>query len=96
MTNPSAKRLTLRLEGRVQGVGFRWYVMHRSAQWPLIRGFVRNTHDGAVEVVAEGPPDDIKDFEAVVAKGPPEAHVSKVIRHESAADGQFHIFEIRM
>ncbi len=41
------------IKGRVQGVGFRWFV-HREAAALNLRGWVRNTEDGHVEVVAAG------------------------------------------
>ena len=44
------------IKGRVQGVGFRWYV-HREAATLGLRGWVRNTDDGHVEVVAAGDPE---------------------------------------
>jgi acylphosphatase len=45
------------IQGRVQGVGFRWFV-HREASELELRGWVRNTEDGHVEVVAAGEPGD--------------------------------------
>ena len=49
---PIARRYSV--EGRVQGVGFRWFV-HREAAQLGLRGFVRNTENGTVELAAEGP-----------------------------------------
>jgi acylphosphatase len=46
-------RIRLRVEGRVQGVGFRWFTRDRAVALGLT-GFVRNLPDGAVEAVAEG------------------------------------------
>ena len=46
------------VKGRVQGVGFRWFV-HREAAEIGLRGWVRNTEDGHVEVVAAGQPEDL-------------------------------------
>ena len=42
------------VKGRVQGVGFRWFV-HREAAEIGLRGWVKNTPDGHVEVLASGP-----------------------------------------
>ncbi|MBG0832346.1 acylphosphatase [Planomonospora sp. ID67723] len=47
-------RLTAWVRGRVQGVGFRWWTRARALELGLT-GWARNTGDGRVEVVAEGP-----------------------------------------
>lgn len=50
----SDARLTAWVEGRVQGVGFRWWVRSRALELGLT-GAARNLVDGRVEIVAEGP-----------------------------------------
>lgn len=52
----SEVRLTAWVRGRVQGVGFRWWVRARALELGLA-GYARNLDDGRVEVVAEGPED---------------------------------------
>lgn len=47
-------RLTVRLTGRVQGVGFRWWTRARALELGLV-GSATNLEDGGVEVVAQGP-----------------------------------------
>ncbi|MEO7422371.1 MAG: acylphosphatase [Ornithinibacter sp.] len=47
--------MTLFVRGRVQGVGFRWWTRARALELGLV-GHARNTSDGRVEVVAQGPP----------------------------------------
>ena len=69
------------LMGRVQGVVFRWFVMNR-AQALGVRGWVRNTDDGAVEVVAIASAATIDTLDGILAKGPPGAHVFEVERDE--------------
>ncbi|NBE99113.1 acylphosphatase [Nonomuraea sp. KC401] len=49
-----AVRMTAWVRGRVQGVGFRWWTRARALELGLA-GWARNTEDGRVEVVAEGP-----------------------------------------
>ncbi len=50
----STVRLTAWLRGRVQGVGMRWWIRARALELGLV-GWARNTEDGRVEIVAEGP-----------------------------------------
>ena len=71
------------IRGRVQGVGFRWFV-HREASELTLRGWVRNTDDGAVEVVASGPPEDLAELRAELKKGSRGSRVDAVIEHELA------------
>jgi acylphosphatase len=71
------------IQGRVQGVGFRWFV-HREASELELRGWVRNTEDGAVEVVAAGSEDDLADLRASLKKGPRGSRVDRVIEHPLA------------
>ncbi len=69
------------IRGRVQGVGFRWFV-HREASELGLRGWVRNTDDGSVEVVATGPPEDLEELRAELKKGSRGSRVDQVIEHE--------------
>ena len=69
------------IRGRVQGVGFRWFV-HREASELGLRGWVRNTDDGAVEVVVTGLPEDLAELRAELKKGSRGSRVDKVIEHE--------------
>ena len=71
------------VKGRVQGVGFRWFV-HREAAELGLRGWVRNTDDGHVEVLAAGTPDQLKDLMLALGKGSRGSRVDEVIEHELA------------
>jgi acylphosphatase len=77
------------IQGRVQGVGFRWYV-HREASELELRGWVRNTEDGEVEVVATGTAEDLAELRASLRRGPRGSRVDRLIEHpldESEAAG---------
>jgi acylphosphatase len=69
------------IRGRVQGVGFRWFV-HREASELDLRGWVRNTEDGDVEVVASGTAEDIAELRASLKKGPRGSRVDRVVEHD--------------
>jgi len=76
------------IKGRVQGVGFRWYVQKVAGQLDL-RGWVRNTEDGDVEVVASGTAEELAELRASLRRGPRGSRVDRLIeRHlpESEAD----------
>jgi acylphosphatase len=77
------------IQGRVQGVGFRWFV-HREASELDLRGWVRNTEDGDVEVVASGTLEDLAELRTSLRKGPRGSRVDRVVEHnldESQANG---------
>jgi acylphosphatase len=65
------------VKGRVQRVGFRLFV-EDAAQRENIRGYVRNQHDGSVEIVGEGDSDAMLRFEMAIRRGPPGARVDDV------------------
>ncbi|HXN76460.1 MAG TPA: acylphosphatase [Gemmatimonadaceae bacterium] len=67
----------LEVRGRVQGVGFRWYVM-RIARDLGVAGWIRNRPDGIVELAAAGERAALTKLEAAVSAGPPGARVEEV------------------
>jgi len=70
---------TVRLivEGRVQGVGFRWFTRSVAEAFD-ITGSVQNREDGAVEIVASGSSDNIASFREQIELGPDGARVDGV------------------
>ena len=69
------------VRGRVQGVGFRWFV-HREAAELGLRGWVRNTDTGEVEVVAAGESEDLSELRNQLHKGSRGSRVDAVVEHE--------------
>ena len=77
------------VQGRVQGVGFRWFV-HREASELELKGWVRNTEDGDVEVVVSGEDEALTELRGSLHRGPRGSRVDRVIEHtlaESEAQG---------
>jgi acylphosphatase len=68
------------VRGRVQGVGFRWFV-HREASELELKGWVRNTEDGDVEVVVAGGEPALNELRNSLRRGPRGSRVDKVIEH---------------
>ncbi|GGG79260.1 acylphosphatase [Edaphobacter dinghuensis] len=83
------------VKGRVQGVGFRWFVQREAAEIGL-KGWVRNTDEGHVEIVAAGDPEDLTELKEALRKGSRGSRVDAVIEHqldesEGANLGEFNI-----
>ncbi len=82
----------VRYSGRVQGVGFR-YTAQQIAAGFSVKGYVRNSPDGAVELVAEGPADQVAAFLEALA-----AHMAGYIAQSTAREepcGGYQGFGIR-
>ncbi|MGB9672761.1 MAG: acylphosphatase [Anaerolineales bacterium] len=94
MTAETNSRLHALVEGFVQGVGFRMFVQRQAAQLNLT-GWVRNTWDGNVEVVAEGSRDQLEKLLTALKMGPRSAHVTNVKFVWLPANGEFPDFRIR-
>ena len=75
-----ARRFVVR--GRVQGVGFRWYV-EKEARAIGVGGWVRNTEDGAVEVLAHGSAEQLARLLKALQQGPRASRVDEVQEFEA-------------
>ena len=76
------------IRGRVQGVGFRWFV-HREAAELGLRGWVKNTDAGDVEIVTAGEAEVIAQLREELHKGSRGSRVDAVIEHElDEAEGE--------
>ncbi|MCK4311647.1 MAG: acylphosphatase [Candidatus Cloacimonetes bacterium] len=71
------KKLEIIISGRVQGVGYRFFVVH-IAHSLNIRGSVKNTFSGKVKIIAVGEENDLNLFIAELRKGPMMARIDKV------------------
>jgi acylphosphatase len=77
------RQVTIR--GRVQGVGFRYWVEQQAIARNL-EGWVRNRRDGSVEALFAGPADVVSEMIAVCRRGPPSARVEAVQELPAGAD----------
>jgi acylphosphatase len=88
------QRIHARVTGRVQGVGFRYYVMNAASELNLA-GWVRNRRDGSVEVLAEGDIDQLKKLIRALERGSRSSLVSEVKTHLQEPSGEFSSFFVR-
>jgi acylphosphatase len=83
MTRSAARLL---IEGRVQGVGYRWWAVRTAGDLGLA-GWVRNLRDGSVEILAIGDDAAIDGLAQACLQGPPPAQVRSVDRAAAKDDG---------
>lgn len=88
------KRIHAVVSGRVQGVGFRFFVV-REAEQRGLTGWVRNLREDRVEVVAEGDEGKLEELAAGLREGPPLAWVAGVQVDWREATGEFSGFGAR-
>lgn len=87
------KRIQLVIRGQVQGVYFRASAQREARQLGLT-GWVRNRPDGAVEIIAEGEEDQVKDLLNWSQRGPATARVDMVETRWRSYTGEFAEFKI--
>ncbi len=87
-------RLEARVKGRVQGVGFRYFVLSEATRLGLT-GWVSNEQDGTVHCVAEGPRDDLDVFLEAIKEGPALAIVEYVAEDWLPYTGHWGTFGVR-
>ena len=91
MTNRIARRFFI--SGEVQGVGFRFFAQRAAARHQVV-GFVRNVDDGRVEVLAEGPPQNVEAFKSELATGPRYSSVDQLEEITLEPSGTYSSFRI--
>jgi acylphosphatase len=88
------RKLHAIVKGRVQGVGFRFFVRREAQDLGLV-GYVRNLPDDTVEVEAEGPADKLEELRQRLWQGPALSKVLDVTDEITVATGSFSSFEVR-
>jgi acylphosphatase len=89
-----AERLHAVVEGYVQGVGFRAFVIEQARKIG-VTGWVRNRWDTSVEVCAEGERSALERLLAALQRGPSAAYVREVHVDWQTASGEFKDFRVR-
>ncbi|MCK8497219.1 acylphosphatase [Myxococcus fulvus] len=86
-----SRRVSLRIQGKVQGVFFRESARGEATRLGL-SGWVRNRSEGSVEAVAEGEPEMLEEFIRWCHRGPEQARVTGVERTDGEATGEYRHF----
>jgi len=87
------QRITIRYEGRVQGVGFRFTVINL-AQEREVTGWVKNEFDGSVSMVAEGEEAQLMALLQAIRRSHLERYITGEQMKRSPATGAFSRFDI--
>lgn len=87
-------RLEVTVRGRVQGVGFRYFVVRQARRLGL-SGWVANESDGSVRAVIEGPTGAVDRIADALAVGPPGSVVDDISSVRMPATGGFEDFGVR-
>ena len=82
------------VSGRVQGVGFRYYVQDHAAV-EGVHGYVRNLPDGRVEALLEGDDESVLRVERVLRRGPSGAQVYEVVVETTVPSGRATGFSVK-
>lgn len=90
---PVKRRLRIIIYGKVQGVNFR-YETKFLAKGLGLTGWVKNNHDGTVEVMAEGSEDKLKELARWCVRGPKDAEIEKIETEWLPPNGKFTEFRI--
>ena len=88
------RRVSVRYEGRVQGVGFRFTVVHLSARFD-VTGYVLNEYDGSVRLVAEGAEPILLEFLRAIRLSPLGRYITGETAAWSEATGEFDAFGVK-
>ncbi len=93
MTDP-AGRLDALVRGRVQGVGYRYFVLEEASRLG-VGGWVANEPDGSVRCIAEGPRAQLETLLGLLREGPRGAWVDDVEATWGPPSGNLHGFTVR-
>ncbi len=81
------------VRGGVQGVGYRFFAQRAAAKHQVV-GYVRNEPDGSVEVLAEGPANNVESFKHELVAGPQWSNVEQVEEINVEPTGLYRMFRV--
>jgi len=84
----------IRIHGKVQGVGYRFYAT-RVARRLGLKGWIQNLRDGSVEALVEGEPEAIDEWIDDVREGPRYAEVTKIDQEVREFSGKLGDFDVK-
>lgn len=87
-------RLSARVHGMVQGVGYRYFAVRQARKLGL-SGYARNLADGSVELEAEGGEAELRELLRLLEEGPPGARVERLEPAWGTPAGQYTSFDIK-
>lgn len=90
----SEERMTAHVTGRVQGVGFRWFVRRHAGGLGLVGWVMNGDDDRSVAIVAEGSGEALDELERLLRVGPQGARVESVNARRGPTSGEFESFGI--
>jgi acylphosphatase len=88
------KTYNILISGRVQGVGFRYFTVSQADNYG-IKGYVKNTYEGKVEIMCQGEVEELDSFISAVKKGPSFSVVTDVRIEEIPEERIYNTFEIK-
>lgn len=90
----TSQRITVRYEGRVQGIGFRYTAVSLAQNFD-VAGWVKNEFDGSVSLVAEGVEDQLMELLSAIRRSNLGRYITNERINRSAATGEFTSFSVR-
>ena len=84
----------INIQGRVQGVGFRWFTMQIAQQMNL-SGYVMNLRNGDVEVFIQGDETIVQEFMDRLKQGPSFSQITNLTINDADIDNNFKYFKVK-
>ena len=82
------------VKGRVQRVGFRYYILDLAQELNL-SGYIANLPDGSVEIFIQGPNEKLNEFKSKISEAPAPAKIKDIIIHEAKFNSKYKHFQTK-